>query len=57
MVCFAFIDPKSLGEGHAPEWWGPRLQVYAIGFFFFWMIGLVAAALCWKLSGSGRADE
>jgi hypothetical protein len=30
--------------------------VYAIGFFFFWLIGRVAAALCWQLAGAARRE-
>ena len=54
MLCFAFIDPAALRDGNPPEWWGSRLSVYAIGFFFFWLIGMVAAALCWQLSRGAR---
>ncbi len=50
MVCFALLDPESLAMGETPGWWTGRLRVYAIGFFFFWLVGLVAAALCWQLS-------
>ncbi len=54
MLCFAFIDPQALSAGEVPEWWSSRLMVYAVGFFFFWIVGLVAAALCWQLSRSSR---
>ena len=50
MLCFAVLDPLALAAGEAPPWWTDRLRVYAIGFFFFWLIGLVAAALCWQLA-------
>jgi hypothetical protein len=56
MLCFAFLDPQALAAGDAPAWWESRPQVYAIGFFFFWLVGLAAAALCWNLArpaGSG----
>ena len=56
MLGFAFLDPQALQSGEAPEWWSSRLHVYAIGFFFFWLIGLVAAALCWQLARDGRRD-
>ena len=56
MLCFAFIDPQALRSGETPPWWSSRLHVYAIGFFFFWLIGLVAAALCWQLARDGRRD-
>ena len=54
MLCFAFIDPEAWRNGEPPGWWGTRLHVYAIGFFFFWLIGLVSAALCWQLSRGTR---
>jgi hypothetical protein len=50
MLCFAFLDPHSLATGEPPAWWSSRLRVYAIGFFFFWLVGLVAATLCWQLA-------
>jgi hypothetical protein len=50
MLCFAFIDPQALAAGQAPAWWSSRLHVYALGFFFFWLTGLVAAGLCWLLA-------
>jgi hypothetical protein len=49
MLCFAFIDPLALSSGDTPEWWSSRLRVYAIGFFFFWLVGAIAATLCWQL--------
>jgi len=49
MLCFAFVDPQSLAAGDPPSWWGPRMHVYAIGFFFFWFVGLVASSLAWLL--------
>ena len=51
MTCFAFVDPLALAAGETPAWLSDRLHVYAVGFFFFWLIGLVAAALCWQLAG------
>jgi hypothetical protein len=54
MLCFAFMDPLAISAGETPAWWTGRLRVYAIGFFFFWLIGLVAAALCWQLARPGR---
>jgi hypothetical protein len=52
MLCFAFLDPQALAGGLAPAWWGSRLHVYAIGFFFFWLVGLIAAFLAWSLAHS-----
>ncbi len=50
MLCFAFLDPLALASGEPPSWWTSRLRVYAVGFFFFWLVGLVAATLCWQLA-------
>jgi hypothetical protein len=49
MLCFAFIDPQSLVAGDPPAWWGPRMRVYAIGFFFFWFVGVTASLISWSL--------
>jgi hypothetical protein len=54
MLCFALVDPLAIAAGDTPGWLTDRLHVYAIGFFFFWSIGLVAAALCWQLARAGR---
>ena len=54
MLCFAFVDPESFLDGHLPPWWGPRMRVYAIGFFFFWFVGIAAATLTWTLAQPRR---
>ena len=54
MLCFAFLDPQAVSEGILPQWWTTRRAVYALGFFLFWLIGLVAAALCWQLARPDR---
>ena len=51
MLCFAVLDPLVLAAGEPPGWCTGRLRVYAIGFFFFWLIGLISAGLCWQLAG------
>ena len=51
MLCFALVDPLAIAAGETPGWWTGRLRVYAIGFFFFWLVGMIAAALCWQLAG------
>jgi hypothetical protein len=56
MVCFALLDPLAIAAGETPGWWTDRLHVYAVGFFFFWLIGLVAAALCWQLAAAPRRE-
>jgi hypothetical protein len=53
MLCFAFVDPLAVAQGETPHWWTSRLNVYALGFFFFWLVGLVAAALSWFLARTG----
>jgi hypothetical protein len=50
MLCFAFVDPDSFAAGEPPTWWTSRLRVYAVGFFFFWLVSLIAAALTWFLA-------
>jgi hypothetical protein len=54
MLCFAFVDPQALAAGEPPGWWGPRMRVYAIGFFFFWSVGVAAAAISWSLARPRR---
>jgi len=54
MSCFAFLDPMALAVGEPPSWWGSRPHVYAVGFFFFWLVGLVAALLAWFLAHGAR---
>jgi hypothetical protein len=56
VVCFALIDPLAIAAGETPQWWTDRLHVYAVGFFFFWFIGLIAAALCWQLATAPRRE-
>lgn len=56
MVCFAVVDPASFEAGETPGWWSGRLRVYAIGFFFFWLIGLVAAGLSWQLAAGSKRE-
>ena len=50
MVCFAFLDPGAFATGMTPAWWSTRMHVYAIGFFFFWAVGFMAAGLAWYLA-------
>ena len=54
VLCFAFVDPEGIAEGAMPSWWTTRRAVYALGFFLFWLIGLVAAMLCWQLARPDR---
>jgi hypothetical protein len=52
--CFAFVDPAALAAGEPPPWWGPRMHVYALGFFFFWVVGAFAATISWSLANARR---
>ncbi|MEZ5473660.1 MAG: hypothetical protein R3E72_01465 [Steroidobacteraceae bacterium] len=45
MICFALLDPAAIATGLVPQWWTDRLTVYAIGFFFFLLVGVSAAAI------------
>jgi hypothetical protein len=55
MVCFAFVDPGAFERGEPPGWWGSRMHVYAIGFFYFWAVGILAAGLAWYLAHGRRS--
>jgi len=56
MLAFAFIDPLSLGDDDLPHWRTARLTVYAIGFFFFWLICVLASALTLFMATTERAE-
>jgi len=46
MVAFALVDPDAMrGQGEAPHWWTTRMTVYALGFFFFWIVAALSSAL------------
>jgi len=55
MICFAILDPATLPATHAPSWWTSRTAVYAIGFFFFWLIAAGAASLTLYMAGTEHA--
>lgn len=45
-IFFAFFDPQLLADDlHPPKWLMNRMTGYAVGFFFFWFVATVAAAL------------
>lgn len=44
-VVFAFFDPATVPAGDVPGWWQSRRAVYAVGFFFFWCVAALSAAL------------
>ena len=57
-VAFALLDPQSLAAGSPPAWWTSRLAVYAIGFFFFWILAAGASALTlYMLSTRSRQSD
>ena len=46
MVFFAVFDPLLLAnDDNPPGWLANRMTGYAVGFFFFWIVTLVAALL------------
>ncbi len=55
LVAFALVDPQAMHTGEAPHWWTTRLAVYGIGFFFFWVIAAIAAALTQFMMSTGRS--
>jgi hypothetical protein len=44
-ILFAFLDPMAFREGVVPHWWSDRHSVYALGFFFIWVIAACSATL------------
>ena len=54
MLFFAFVDPAEFATVILPpvEW--TRMTGYAIGFFFFWGIALVASGLTAYLMSTAR---
>ena len=55
---FGFFDPTLLGDDqHPPKWLSDRMTGYAVGFFFFWIVSLVAASLTTFLVESRPADR
>ncbi len=55
-VLFAFFDPEALFEA-APWWWAGRRTVYALGFFFVWVIAACSATLAIYMAQTERASE
>ena len=54
MFCFAFLDPLAVHDCEVPDWWSTRLHVYAVGFFFFWLIAVIAAGLAVYMTRTER---
>jgi hypothetical protein len=57
MLFFAAIDPQAIESGEAPHWWSGRLRVYALGFFYFWFVAAIAAALTRFMDCTARTGE
>ena len=58
LVFFALFDPLLLMRDDAPPaWLSDRRSGYALGFFFFWLIGIGAAALTTWLITAGQAED
>jgi hypothetical protein len=54
-VLFAFLDPGAFQRGAVPDWWTDRRAVYALGFFFFWLVAACSAALTIYMAHTDRA--
>ncbi|MEJ1961656.1 MAG: hypothetical protein WDO56_08980 [Gammaproteobacteria bacterium] len=57
MLLFAFLDPGAVQHGALPSWWTDRHTVYALGFFFFWLIGACSAALTIYMAHTDRSGS
>ena len=55
MVLFAFLDPWNVEPGSIPPWWTSRHAVYALGFFFVWIVGACASSLAIYMAHTDRA--
>jgi hypothetical protein len=54
MVLFAFFDPSAFQRGDIPAWWLSRHTVYALGFFFIWLVAAASAALAIYIAHTDR---
>lgn len=54
-VLFAFLDPSAFQNGDVPHWWTNRRTVYALGFFFFWLVAASSAALTIYMAHTDRS--
>lgn len=58
LLFFAHFDPLLLvSDGAAPGWLADRRGGYALGFFFFWAIGTLAAGMTTWLITTPRPDH
>jgi hypothetical protein len=53
-VLFAFLDPAAVQRGDVPPWWTSRHTVYAVGFFFCWLVAACSAALTIYMAHTDR---
>ena len=56
-LLFAFLDPAELQRGDVPTWWANRHAVYAVGFFFFWLVAACSAALTIYMAHTDRRQS
>lgn len=57
MCFFAYVDPVFLFSRDVPQFWlADRTASYSLGFFFFWVFTLLAAALAATLLGGAAED-
>lgn len=54
-VIFAFLDPELLRRDDGSTWTMSRHTAYALGFFFFWIVGACSAALTLFMARTERA--
>jgi hypothetical protein len=54
MLVFAFVDPEAVEIAGASAWLQDRLTVYALGFFFFWLVAASSAALTIYMAHTDR---
>ena len=55
-VTFAFLDPAMIPLEAVPLFWQNRLSIYAIGFFIFWMMSALSAALTLYMVRTGGSQ-
>ncbi len=45
MLFFAFVDPGLIGDSMTPAQEFSRMDGYALGFFFFWLMTIVSSSI------------
>jgi len=56
-LMFAVLDPSAFQKGEVPEWWTNRHTVYALGFFFFWLVAACSAALALYMAHTDKPQS